>query len=206
MAALAAISGPQDEVTFMLNDTRKRRDHIHGWLTAHPAIQCVKPKEPSTCSRTFLRFCRPTVCGRRPTSLRRSPKRTRGRDGWRGLRCARLPPHLNNLAGAAARGRHADPSLRRITAAGQSRCVALTTGTTKSRGIRRVTFVRFVVQQDRGCNPCSCPDRHRRRGPCPHRRQVARALRSGRARHRSPARRRCRSGNCSGDCGNRATV
>jgi aspartate aminotransferase len=44
MAALAAISGPQDEVTFMLNEYRKRRDHIHGWLTAHPAIQCVKPK------------------------------------------------------------------------------------------------------------------------------------------------------------------
>jgi aspartate aminotransferase len=44
MAALAAISGPQDEVTFMLNEYRRRRDHIHGWLTAHPAIRCVKPK------------------------------------------------------------------------------------------------------------------------------------------------------------------
>jgi len=44
MAALAAISGPQDEVTFMLNEYRRRRDQIHGWLTAHPAIQCVKPK------------------------------------------------------------------------------------------------------------------------------------------------------------------
>jgi aspartate aminotransferase len=44
MAALAAISGPQDEVTFMLDEYRRRRDQIHGWLTAHPAIQCVKPK------------------------------------------------------------------------------------------------------------------------------------------------------------------
>jgi aspartate aminotransferase len=43
-AALAAISGPQDDVTFMLNEYRRRRDNIHGWLTAHPAIQCVKPK------------------------------------------------------------------------------------------------------------------------------------------------------------------
>lgn len=44
MAALAAVSGPQDEVTFMLNEYRKRRDNIHAWLTAHPAIRCVKPK------------------------------------------------------------------------------------------------------------------------------------------------------------------
>jgi aspartate aminotransferase len=43
-AALAAISGPQDDVTFMLNEYRKRRDNIHAWLTAHPAIRCVKPK------------------------------------------------------------------------------------------------------------------------------------------------------------------
>jgi aspartate aminotransferase len=43
-AALAAVSGPQDDVTFMLNEYRRRRDNIHGWLTAHPAIQCVKPK------------------------------------------------------------------------------------------------------------------------------------------------------------------
>ena len=43
-AALAAISGPQDTVTAMLNEYRVRRDNIHEWLTAHPGIQCVKPK------------------------------------------------------------------------------------------------------------------------------------------------------------------
>jgi aspartate aminotransferase len=43
-AALAAISGPQDGVTSMLNEYRVRRDNIHAWLTAHPGIQCVKPK------------------------------------------------------------------------------------------------------------------------------------------------------------------
>ena len=43
-AALAAVSGPQDDVTFMLNEYRRRRDNIHGWLTAHASIQCVKPK------------------------------------------------------------------------------------------------------------------------------------------------------------------
>jgi aspartate aminotransferase len=42
-AALAAISGPQDAVTAMLNEYRGRRDSIHEWLTAHPAINCVKP-------------------------------------------------------------------------------------------------------------------------------------------------------------------
>jgi aspartate aminotransferase len=42
-AALAAVSGPQDAVTVMLNEYRKRRDNIHAWLTAHPGIRCVKP-------------------------------------------------------------------------------------------------------------------------------------------------------------------
>jgi aspartate aminotransferase len=43
-AALAAVSGPQDAVTVMLNEYKKRRDNIHAWLTEHPAIKCVKPK------------------------------------------------------------------------------------------------------------------------------------------------------------------
>ena len=43
-AALAAVSGPQDTVTAMLNEYRERRDNIHAWLTAHPGIRCVKPK------------------------------------------------------------------------------------------------------------------------------------------------------------------
>ena len=28
----------------MLDEYRRRRDSIHGWLTAHPAIRCVKPR------------------------------------------------------------------------------------------------------------------------------------------------------------------
>ena len=43
-AALAAVSGPQDAVTAMLDEYRGRRDKIHEWLTEHPGIQCVKPK------------------------------------------------------------------------------------------------------------------------------------------------------------------
>ncbi|HEX5110547.1 MAG TPA: pyridoxal phosphate-dependent aminotransferase [Vicinamibacterales bacterium] len=43
-AVLAAISGPQDTVGVMLDEYRRRRDNIHAWLTAHPGIQCVKPK------------------------------------------------------------------------------------------------------------------------------------------------------------------
>ena len=42
-AALAAVTGPQDAVTSMLNEYRERRDNIHAWLTAHPGIKCVKP-------------------------------------------------------------------------------------------------------------------------------------------------------------------
>ncbi|HVQ14754.1 MAG TPA: aminotransferase class I/II-fold pyridoxal phosphate-dependent enzyme, partial [Vicinamibacterales bacterium] len=42
-AALAAIKGPQDAVFEMLDEYRIRRDSIHGWLTAHPAITCQKP-------------------------------------------------------------------------------------------------------------------------------------------------------------------
>src|SRR5262245_36126483 len=43
-AALAALVGPQDDVTVMLNEYRQRRDNMHAWLTANPAIKCVKPK------------------------------------------------------------------------------------------------------------------------------------------------------------------
>jgi aspartate aminotransferase len=43
-AALAALTGPQDAVTAMLNEYRARRDNIHAWLTAHPGIRCVKPR------------------------------------------------------------------------------------------------------------------------------------------------------------------
>ena len=42
-AALAAVTGPQDTVTAMLDEYRKRRDNIHAWLTANPAVKCVKP-------------------------------------------------------------------------------------------------------------------------------------------------------------------
>jgi aspartate aminotransferase len=43
-AALAAVTGPQDAVTAMLDEYRKRRDNLHAWLTANPGIKCVKPR------------------------------------------------------------------------------------------------------------------------------------------------------------------
>ena len=43
-AALAALAGPQDDVTKMLNEYRVRRDNMHEWLTSHPGIKCVRPK------------------------------------------------------------------------------------------------------------------------------------------------------------------
>jgi aspartate aminotransferase len=42
-AAIAALTGPQDSVTMMLNEYRRRRDAVHGWLTADPRFVCVKP-------------------------------------------------------------------------------------------------------------------------------------------------------------------
>jgi aspartate aminotransferase len=42
-AALAAVNGPQGFVKEMLEEYRKRRDALHGWLTADPRIKCVKP-------------------------------------------------------------------------------------------------------------------------------------------------------------------
>ena len=43
-ALVAAVGGPQEPVAAMRDEFRRRRDNIHGWLTANPAIQCVKPK------------------------------------------------------------------------------------------------------------------------------------------------------------------
>ncbi|OFW41808.1 MAG: hypothetical protein A3J29_16675 [Acidobacteria bacterium RIFCSPLOWO2_12_FULL_67_14b] len=42
-AGIAALTGPQEGVTTMLNEYRKRRDAVHEWLTADPRFQCVKP-------------------------------------------------------------------------------------------------------------------------------------------------------------------
>jgi aspartate aminotransferase len=42
-AGIAALTGPQDGVTLMLNEYRKRRDAVHAGLTADSRIVCVKP-------------------------------------------------------------------------------------------------------------------------------------------------------------------
>jgi aspartate aminotransferase len=43
-AAVAALTGPQEGVTMMLNEYRRRRDAVCGWLTADPRISCVTPR------------------------------------------------------------------------------------------------------------------------------------------------------------------
>lgn len=43
-AALAAVGGSQEPVKAFRDEFRRRRDNIHAWLTANPALQCVKPK------------------------------------------------------------------------------------------------------------------------------------------------------------------
>jgi aspartate aminotransferase len=42
-AVTAALSGPQEPVTDMLNEYRVRRDKVWEWITADPRIKCVKP-------------------------------------------------------------------------------------------------------------------------------------------------------------------
>ncbi len=42
-ATVAALNGPADTVTTMLEEYRRRRDQLHTWLTADPRIKCVKP-------------------------------------------------------------------------------------------------------------------------------------------------------------------
>jgi aspartate aminotransferase len=43
-AALAALTGPQDAAEAMREEYRRRRDAVHAWVTAHPAIRCSKPR------------------------------------------------------------------------------------------------------------------------------------------------------------------
>lgn len=43
-AAVAALTGPQDSVSEMLAEYRRRRDAVWEWLTADPRFTCVKPK------------------------------------------------------------------------------------------------------------------------------------------------------------------
>jgi aspartate aminotransferase len=43
-AAIAALTGAQDDVTRMLDEYRRRRDAVFAWLTEDPRITCVKPR------------------------------------------------------------------------------------------------------------------------------------------------------------------
>ncbi|MCC7104910.1 MAG: pyridoxal phosphate-dependent aminotransferase [Chloroflexi bacterium] len=43
-AALAALNGPQEGVTAMLDEFRVRRDRVWEWLTEDPRFTCVKPR------------------------------------------------------------------------------------------------------------------------------------------------------------------
>ncbi len=43
-AAIAALTGPQDGVTMMRDEYRRRRDAVWEWITADPRITCVKPR------------------------------------------------------------------------------------------------------------------------------------------------------------------
>src|SRR6185295_13822425 len=40
---IAALTGSQAPATAMLDQYRKRRDHLHDWLTADPRVRCRKP-------------------------------------------------------------------------------------------------------------------------------------------------------------------
>jgi aspartate aminotransferase len=42
-AALQALTGPQSAVTAMLDEYRRRRDNLYGWLTRHGAYRAAKP-------------------------------------------------------------------------------------------------------------------------------------------------------------------
>jgi aspartate aminotransferase len=43
-AAVAALTGPQDSITTMLNEYRLRRDKVWEWITAEPLFTCMKPQ------------------------------------------------------------------------------------------------------------------------------------------------------------------
>jgi aspartate aminotransferase len=42
-AVVAALTGSQAPVRMMLDEYRRRRDSLHGWLTAEPRLRCRKP-------------------------------------------------------------------------------------------------------------------------------------------------------------------
>ena len=87
-AVIAALTGPQEPVTTMLDEYRKRRDRLHEWLTADPRLQCDKPAGAfylfadvgdvlvaRTASRRLDRFRR-RRCSTRPESRSRRARRS----------------------------------------------------------------------------------------------------------------------------------
>ena len=90
-----AASDPQDCVTEMLDEYRKRRDQVCEWLAAEPRIRIVKPAGAFYLFPDVSEFLSPD--GIRTTGRARAGaarRRARGGDAGRGVRRARLPAPL----------------------------------------------------------------------------------------------------------------
>ena len=116
--SIGALNGPQECVTEMLDEYRRRRDQLCEWLAAEPRLRCVKPAGAFYLFPDASEFLSPD--GIRTTRRARAGAAGRGagRDhAWRSVRRAGLlPPVVRDVDGASCeRGteRHPRPSSRR---------------------------------------------------------------------------------------------
>ena len=120
-AAVAALTGPQQCVTDMLDEYQTRRDQVLAWLArgAAPALRACR-RARSICFRTSRDFLSPDRSADVARVRRRPAARgARGDDRRRGVRRAGLsPPVVRDVARAAARRRDAADSLRARRSAG----------------------------------------------------------------------------------------
>ncbi len=71
-AVVAGLTGPQDCVTDMLDEYRRRRDQLCKWLADEPRLRAGQAgRARSTCFPTSRTSCRRTASGRPPSSRRR---------------------------------------------------------------------------------------------------------------------------------------
>ena len=127
-AVVAALGGSQAPVRAMLDEYRKRRDHLYDWLTADPRIRCRKPAGAFYMFVDIGDVLSVDGSARRPSSRRRCstsrasrsrPAKAFDAPGFLRLSCADVDGEPARRQPAAARvRRRARPAARMSAATG----------------------------------------------------------------------------------------
>ena len=124
VGAVEALTGPQQLVRDLAAEYRRRRDFIHPAIAAIPGVTCVEPGGGFYLFPNVARYLA-RARAHHPGAGRPAPRRGAGGGGARrGLRRARVPPHLVRPARWRSSGRGRSGSRRSSPAESRAKLAA----------------------------------------------------------------------------------